>query len=93
MLVTITQFSSLAYDVNGNPLPMGKTRTACEKRTAAGAFAPLASNTKFIRLATDTAIQMDVTGGTTDTSDELFPANSSEYVAVNGGETLTIALA
>jgi hypothetical protein len=36
-------------------------------------------------------VRLDITGGTTDTADELFPANSVEYLAVNGGEVLTIA--
>ena len=92
MIVTITQFASLAKDVQGNPMPLGDQRVACEARTTAGAFAVLATGTSFIRIATDTAIRLDIAGGTTDTSDELFPAGV-EFISVNGGETLTIAVA
>lgn len=93
MIVSITQFSTLARDGNGNIIPLGKGRNGCEARTTAGAFTPLLAGTKFIRIATDTAIRMDIAGGSTDTADELFPANSVEYLAVNGGEVLTIAAA
>lgn len=91
MLVTITQFATLAQDQNGNTLPMGKTRLACDSRTSAGAFPQLGAGCRFVRLATNTSIQMDIDGGTTNTSDELFIANSVEYLAVDGSETLTIA--
>lgn len=91
MIVSITQFTRLATDQNGNVLPLGLDRVACEVRTTAGAFAALSAGTKFVRVATDTAIHMDIAGGSTTSADELFPANSVEYLAVRGGETLTIA--
>lgn len=91
MLVTITQYLRMARDENGLPMYLGKDRLGCEVRTAAGAFVALNPNTKLIRVATDTAIQMDVAGGATTAADELFPAGSVEYLAVNGGETFTIA--
>lgn len=90
MIVTITQFSQLAKDGNGNVIPLGEIRTACEARTSAGAFTTLKSSTRFVRIATDTAIRLDIAGGTTDTADELFPPGV-EYISVRGGETLTIA--
>ena len=92
MLVTITQFAMLARDENGNILPLGKHRLACEARTTDGAFTALNTGCSFVRLATDTAIQLDIVGGTTDSTDELFPAGV-EYIAVDGGEVLTIAAA
>lgn len=92
MLVTITQFRELARDANGNVLlTAGHGRTVCEARTTAGAFAALGEGTRFIRIATDTAVQMDIAGGATTSADELFPAGTVELVAVQGGETLTIA--
>lgn len=91
MLVTISQFRQLAKDQDGNLLPLGNDRLACEKRTAVGAFTALDPDAAFIRIATDTAIQMDITGGATTSDDEFFPANSVEYLSVNGGEVLTIA--
>lgn len=84
MKVSITQFRDLAVDALGNVLPMGRDRLGCEVRTAAGAFAALSADCKFVRLATDTAIQMDIAGGATDATDELFPANSVEFLAING---------
>lgn len=90
MIVTITQFARPANDGNGNTLPLGADRIACEARTTAGAFAALNANTRIIRVATDTAMRLDIAGGATDTSDELFMPGV-EYIAVKGGETLTIA--
>lgn len=91
MLVTITEFSKLAQDANGECVYLGDDRIGCQSRTAAGAFTALSARTRFIRIATDTAIQMDITGSATSGTDELFPANSVEYIAVKGGETLTFA--
>lgn len=91
MKVSITQFRRMAVDANGVIMPMGKDRISCEVRTAVGAFAPLNVDCKLIRVATDTLMQMDIAGGGTDATDEVFPANSVEFLAVNGGETLTIA--
>jgi hypothetical protein len=93
MLTTISEFARLAQDQNGNVLPLGLQRLACQTRTSAGAFSALQAATRFVRVATDTAIQMDIDGGTTNTADELFPSNSVEYLAVDGGEILTISLA
>lgn len=93
MKVSLTQFRALARDANGNPIPVGEDRLACEVITAAGAFAALRADTEFVRLATDTAIQMDISGAATTAADELFPANSVEFIHVAGGETLTVALA
>lgn len=90
MIVTITQFARLAVDANGNPMPLGADRIACEARTSVGAFAALNANTRLIRVATDTPVRLDIAGGTTDTADELIPAGV-EYFSVKGGETLTIA--
>lgn len=91
MLVTITQFAKMARDANNHPMPIGAGRIACQARTSAGAFTALDPSTRFVRIATDTAIQMDIAGGTTTSSDELFPAGVIDYVSVTGGETLTIA--
>jgi len=86
MLVTLSQFVRLGKDNNGNVMPLAKDRISCEARTVVGSFAALSVNTQFIRIATDTAIRVNFASGTTTTSDELIPANSTEYLAVNGGE-------
>lgn len=90
MIVSITEFSTIATDSNGQAVPLGHGRTACNVRTVVGAFPALGRDTKIIRVATDTNIRMDITGGTTDTADELFLAGV-EYLSVNGLEVLTIA--
>ena len=91
MIVSISQFSTLAQDQNGNVLPLGKQRLACEVRTSAGAFTALSANCRFVRIATDTAIHLDIDGGATTSADELFPAGCVEYLAVDGGETISFA--
>lgn len=88
MLVTITEYRDLAKDGNGSVLPLGGSRSGKQSRTSVGAFAALADDTQFIRIATDTAITLDVDSSSID---ELYPANSVEFLAVSGGEVLTIA--
>ena len=90
MLVTITQFSRLARDDNGAALPLGEGRIACDVRTSDGDFSALDGSTRFVRIATDTPVQLDIAGGETDSADELFMPGV-EYIAVRGGETLSIA--
>lgn len=92
MIVTITEYERCASDINGVPLYLGKDRIACQARTSIGAFSALSTRTKFVRIATDTAIQMNVAGGSSGSTDEFFPANNVEYLAVNGGEVFNIAL-
>ena len=92
MIVTITQFASLAKDESGNSLPLGDERSSCQARTTAGAFTALDLGTSFVRIATDTPIRMDIEGGTTDTADELFPAGV-EFISVDGGEVLSFIIA
>lgn len=89
MKVTITEYRDLASDGAGHAMPLGKNRIRVQSQAAAGAFSALNADTSFIRIATDTAITLDIDGGTTD---ELFPVGV-EYMAVNGGEVLTTALA
>lgn len=93
MITSISQFATLAQDQRGYTLPLGTQRIGCQVRTSAGAFEPLEEGVKFIRIATDTAIHLHIDGGPTSEQDEFFPANSVEYVAVVGGETLTVILA
>lgn len=93
MIVTITEYARVATEQNGYPLPLGRQRLACQVRTSAGAFGALQSGTRFIRVATDTSLRMDLGGGSTDTSDELILGPGVEYFAVDGGETLAITVA
>lgn len=93
MIVSLTQFRAQGFDQNGHLAPVPAGRIACQALTAAGPFTALDNDCAIIRIATDTAIRVDIVGGVTDTQDELIPANSVEYFSVNGGETLTIAAA
>ena len=93
MKVTITEYSRLAKDADGNSLPMGEGRLASQVLTAAGASAALNASARLIRVATDTAIHIDPTGGAVTTADELLPANSVEFFSVDGGEELNILTA
>lgn len=93
MKVSLTQYRRCAYDANGNPLPVGGDKITSQVITAAGAFAALADDCRFVRLATDTAIQVETTGGAAGANSELFPANSVEFFAVTPSSILNAALA
>ena len=89
MLVTITEYRMLAQDENSNMLPVGDGLGFCQSRTSAGAFGQaLNVGTALIRIATDTAVTLDIADGAA----ELFMPGV-EYKFVNGGETVTVALA
>lgn len=90
MIVSISQFAKMATGIHGNRAPFVKDRLACQVRATNGSFAALDQNCRFVRVATDTAMFMNITGGPTSGNDEFFPANTVEYIAVDGGETLTI---
>lgn len=93
MKVSLTQYRRCAYDANGNPLPIGGDKITSQVITAAGAFTALDASCQFVRIATDTAIQVETTGGAAGANSELFPANSAEFFAVVPGSTLNAALA
>ncbi len=93
MIVSITEFATLAKDIAGQKLPLGQDRLACNVRVTNGKFPALHENCRFIRVATDTAILMDIEGGQLSGVDELFVADSVEYIAVTGGEVLEIVTA
>lgn len=89
MRVTITEYKSLAVDANGHIMPLGKLRLAVQSQTAFGAFAALNADTRFIRIATDTAVTLDIDASATD---ELYMPGV-EFMPTHGGEVLTTAAA
>lgn len=93
MIVSISSYSTLAKDNNGNLMPIGGERLGREVRTSAGNFAAIPAGAKFIRVATDTAIHIDVQGDAVTAGDEFVPANSTEFFSCNGGEVFKIAAA
>lgn len=88
MLVTITQYRKLAIDANGNVLPLGGDRISGEELTLADDATALDPGARFVRIATDTPVQISGVGGTGD-ADLYLPG--VEFIAVKGGETLTVA--
>lgn len=92
MLLVITEYASLAMDANGNVLPMGSRRLASTGKTAAATHT-LAGGTTFVRIATDTAVQIAMDGSETGANSEYLLANTSEYFSVKGGSTLDIETA
>lgn len=92
MLLTITEYAGLATDDRGNVLPMGRRKIASTGKTAAATHAPSAQTT-FVRIATDTAVQIDMAGGETAAGSEYLPANTVEFFSVVGGVTLDIETA
>ena len=92
MKVTITEYRALLEDVNGNDLPLSGAPVAKQKLTAAGNATATADETRFVRVATDTAIHLRHGAGATDT-DPMLPANSVEYFAVHEAVVLSIITA
>lgn len=93
MKVTITEFSQLPHDSTGNVLPLGTfPANAKQVLTAAGSTAVTSDDTRFIRVATDTAITI-IAGPTATATDPMIPANSVEYFGITEGVAVTIALA
>jgi hypothetical protein len=97
MKVTITAYRSLLEDASGETAQIASgaiTETnGSQKLTGAGTAAALPDETKYIRVATDTAIHIKVSGvGVADT-DPMMLANTVEYFGVSEGMTPSIITA
>lgn len=97
MKVTITAYRAMLEDANGEAAPVAAGAITesggSQKLTAAGTAAALPDETKYIRVATDTAIHIKVSGaGAADTDPQMF-ANTVEYFGVSEGSTPSIILA
>ena len=93
MKVTITSFERLAYDANGNVLPIGDGLLQGQKLTGAGNATALTTGTNFIRVATDTAIHIKPHGTGAADTDPMMPANSVEFFNAKSGMTPSIITA
>ncbi|MDT9598529.1 hypothetical protein [Sphingosinicella rhizophila] len=91
MLVTITEYDSLATDVHGNLLPIGGRRLASQGLTEAGNGIAYNGDTRFVRIATDTSVQFRPSAAGADTDDDLVLANTVEFFKVEPGATPSIA--
>lgn len=58
MTTTVTEYKSLAIDSESVRMPVGKLQDmiTVQTQSSPGAFAALNASTKFIRIATDTAV-------------------------------------
>lgn len=81
MLVTITEFAGLARDERDHLMPLGGRQLAVQEITADGPGDPYHSETRFVRVATDTTCQLD---------GQLIFAGVPEYFPADGGSTPTI---
>lgn len=90
MKVQLTEYKRLAK-IAGDLVPVGADRIATQVVTAVGAFAALNVDTRIVRIATDTACQIDFTGGATGATSEFLPANTVEFFQVPSAAVLTVA--
>lgn len=88
MKASVTEFDRLALDNNNYPLVrVGDAREATITNLTAGGSIALQPGTKFVRIATDTALTVDVGGGVT----QFMPANTVDLFHVVKGGTVVIA--
>ena len=83
--MTITEYDRLTRDGTNSVLPIGQAGMKSSKRTSNGTFPALDPSASFVRVATDTAIELTFNG-----TSMFFPAQSVEYIGVSGGEVLTV---
>ncbi len=94
MKVVLTQYRQLPSDTDGNDLPVAGTKiTAGELRTTDGSFAALVDECRIIRIATDTAIHVKLTGAGAANTDEMMPANTVEFFGIAEGSVVSILTA
>lgn len=86
--ITVTEYNSLAKDVNNEIVMCGSGPRASQVLTAFGNAVALADETRFVRVATDTAIHIKQGAGAA-TSDPWMPANAVEFFAVHEGTVLS----
>jgi predicted TIM-barrel enzyme len=84
MLVTIHAFRDLAYDANGQVVPIGRNLLSKQVRTADGAATAMPTDTQFIRVSTDSKIHINPEGAAT-TSDFLMHAGTVEWFHTRAG--------
>lgn len=91
MKVTITEYGQLPNDLDSLNLQLGGLPKASQVLTAAGSAVALADDTRYIRVATDTAIHLKQGVGVT-TADPYMPAGSVEYFGAHELTVISIIL-
>lgn len=88
MKVTFNFFAAQMRDPNGGVLSIPNTRVGGQTMTATGAANAAPSGSKFVEVATDTALTIDGYGSGTAT---LIPAGGKEYFPVDAGQIFTLS--
>ena len=91
MITSVTQFDEYPRDEQNQKLPVGRLGSSNTNLTATGNVV-MGVSTTYIRIATDTAVYVDI-GATATSADLWMPANSVEYFGVRPGDTVYITSA
>jgi hypothetical protein len=91
MKVTITAYGEAAQ-VQGQTLGLSGRAISSQKLTAAGSASALPDETRYVRIATDTAIHVKMGAGAADT-DPMMPVGSVEYFGAGEGVEISIIAA
>lgn len=97
MKVTITAYRGVMDDGNGNIIGIAdaiiEESGGEQVQAAAGNFAALPDETRFIRVATDTAIHIKVRGTGAATTNPMMPASTVEFFQAHEGQIPSTLLA
>jgi hypothetical protein len=97
MKVTLTAYRTVVKDANDNVtmIASGGIDEAGGQQllTAAGTATALPDETKYLRVATDTAIHIKLDGAGAANTDPMMPANTVEYFGVGEAATPSIIAA
>lgn len=89
MLVTITEYRTIATDGDGNDLPIGGSYIQTQVRTTAGTVT-LDNETRMVRIATDTAVRSDIHKA--GDAAPMLHMPGTEFFSARGGATVTITV-
>jgi hypothetical protein len=90
MTTSISQYYEYPRDGQNQPLPVGTLGATNNTVANSTGSVALASTTRFVRIATDTAIYVDIGAGAATGADLLVPAGAVEFFAVPAGSTVQI---
>lgn len=93
MKVTITAYRAALVDGNANILGMAGPPISSQLLTAAGTATALPDETRYVRIATDTAIHVKIDGAGAANTDPMMPASAIEYFGAFETTTPSIILA
>lgn len=91
MITTITQYHEYPREGENQPLPVGNLTGTNTSLTATGNVT-LGSETYFVRIATDTAVHLNI-GATATSSHPYLPAGAVEFFAVKPSQVLYVTSA